>query len=297
MANAVFTTKVNPVYDDLPELRYHFPKTYLNQAKESVGSFIIYYEPRREGKELSGRAGRQCYFATARVDRLEPDPKNEGHYYAFMTDYLEFTHPVPFREGDFYFESNLRKEDGSTNKGRFGRSIRTIASVDYELIIGRGFPNQKEDYVRPDEKVNLEIAYDVKRESRTRLVTRTFRDRKFTTVIQEAYHKACAMTGLSILNAKGDCEVEAAHIKPVKDNGPDSPRNGIALTSSIHWMFDEGLFSISDEGEILVFNKLVPDKIRRLLNPDGRIFLPNKPDWKPHSIFLKYHREKVYKGN
>jgi putative restriction endonuclease len=60
MANAVFTTKVNPVYDDLPELRYHFPKTYLNQAKESVGSFIIYYEPRREGKELSGRAGRKC---------------------------------------------------------------------------------------------------------------------------------------------------------------------------------------------------------------------------------------------
>lgn len=32
MANAVFTTKVSPTYDDLPEVRYHFPKTYLNFA-------------------------------------------------------------------------------------------------------------------------------------------------------------------------------------------------------------------------------------------------------------------------
>jgi hypothetical protein len=26
MANAVFTTKAQPVYDDLPEWKYHFPK-------------------------------------------------------------------------------------------------------------------------------------------------------------------------------------------------------------------------------------------------------------------------------
>ena len=55
MANAVFTTKVNPLYDDLPELRYHFPKTYLGQAEQAIGDLIVYYEPRREGADLSGR--------------------------------------------------------------------------------------------------------------------------------------------------------------------------------------------------------------------------------------------------
>jgi putative restriction endonuclease len=28
MAKAVFTTKIDPTYDDLPEFRYHFPQTY-----------------------------------------------------------------------------------------------------------------------------------------------------------------------------------------------------------------------------------------------------------------------------
>lgn len=71
MANAVFTTKVNPIYDDLTELRYHFPKTYFNQARETVADWILYYEPRREGFDPSGTSGRQCYFATARVERIE----------------------------------------------------------------------------------------------------------------------------------------------------------------------------------------------------------------------------------
>ena len=79
MANAVFTTKVNPFYDDLPEFRYHFPSTYLNQIKQAVGDFIIYYEPRRENANLSGRAGRQCYFSTARVVNIEEDKSLSGH--------------------------------------------------------------------------------------------------------------------------------------------------------------------------------------------------------------------------
>ena len=37
MAKAVLTTKVSPTYDDLPEVRYHFPRTYLNQVSSAVG--------------------------------------------------------------------------------------------------------------------------------------------------------------------------------------------------------------------------------------------------------------------
>ena len=33
MAKAVLTTKVDPSYDDLPEERHHFPRTYLNAVR------------------------------------------------------------------------------------------------------------------------------------------------------------------------------------------------------------------------------------------------------------------------
>ena len=36
MAKAVLTTKVDPSYDDLPEERYHFPRTYLNAVRQSL---------------------------------------------------------------------------------------------------------------------------------------------------------------------------------------------------------------------------------------------------------------------
>jgi putative restriction endonuclease len=32
VSKAVFTTKADPTYDDLPEFRYHFPRTYLRQV-------------------------------------------------------------------------------------------------------------------------------------------------------------------------------------------------------------------------------------------------------------------------
>src|SRR3546814_1463529 len=64
MVKAVFTTKVSPVYNDLPERHYHFPKTYLKQVEAAVGDWIVYYEPRRTTGDVSSSGGRQTYFAT-----------------------------------------------------------------------------------------------------------------------------------------------------------------------------------------------------------------------------------------
>lgn len=33
MAKGAFMTAVNPTYDDLPEVRYHFPQRYLKLAE------------------------------------------------------------------------------------------------------------------------------------------------------------------------------------------------------------------------------------------------------------------------
>jgi putative restriction endonuclease len=105
------------------------------------------------------------------------------------------------------------------------------------------------------------------------------------------------MTGLKMVNGGGRCEIEAAHIRPVEDNGPDSPRNGIALSRTVHWMFDRGILSIADDGLILMAKRLVPDQVSRMLNPDGHILSPNDRTFAPHRVFLRYHREYRFKGD
>lgn len=55
MTKAVFTTNVTPSYDDLSEVRYHFPTTYLNYVRRAVGDYVVYYEPRRSST-VSGAA-------------------------------------------------------------------------------------------------------------------------------------------------------------------------------------------------------------------------------------------------
>ena len=132
MAKGVFTSKIEPIYDDLREERYHFPNQYLNRVREMLNDFIIYYEPRRND-------GRQAYIATARVASIEPDRNKGGHYYAYMTDYIDFTNPVSFRIGDEYLEYDLVKSDGTTNRGRFRHSVRLIPEHEYNLIIQYGF--------------------------------------------------------------------------------------------------------------------------------------------------------------
>src|SRR5258705_10359493 len=93
MTKAVFTTKVTPSYNDLPEVRYHFPRTYLNQVKQAVGDHIVYYEPRRSSVELSSFGGRQSYFGVARVTAGVEDRKLAEHSYALLHNHVHFYGP------------------------------------------------------------------------------------------------------------------------------------------------------------------------------------------------------------
>src|SRR5262249_55612727 len=139
-----------------------------------------------------------------------------GHFYAYVSDYLEFPSPVPFHEGSLYYESGLRKPDGSTNKGRFGRALRLIPSDEYRLICQVGFADPHPLTPLEQEMALAEQPVEYGRTNRIQLLQRPFRDAAFTKVIQRSYRKTCAMTGLSLVNGGGRCEIEAAHIMPVE---------------------------------------------------------------------------------
>ncbi len=299
MAKAVFTTKVTPSYDDLPERQYHFPRAYLNQVNQTVGDYIAYYEPRRATVELSSRGGRQAYYAVARVREVVESKTQPESFYALVDSYLDFDRAVPFAEGDHYYESILRKSDGSTNKGAFGRAVRIVPDSEFDLILRSGFAPVLNGQA-PELATNVpglsepEIPFE--RPIIEMTVSRPFRERSFMYNVRSAYENRCALTGLRLINGGGRPEVQAAHIQPVASEGPDSVRNGLALSGTVHWMFDRGLVSIGDDHRILVSKNHVPEEAVRLLKSDRLIHLPKDPTVYPNPRYLKFHRDKVFKG-
>ena len=300
MTKAVFTTKVTPGYKDLPEARYHFPRTYLNYVRRSVGDHIVYYEPRRPSVELSSVGGRQSYFGVARVVDVVEDRELADHYYARVDDYLDFDRPVPFVEGNEYYKSALKKADGSTNKGAFGRAVRLIPDDEFDRILKSGFAPVLEQGEVVTQRIDApglaEAPVQFERPIVEMTVLRPFRERSFMFNVRKAYSNRCAMTGLRLINGGGRPEVQAAHIQPVASKGPDSVRNGLALSGTIHWMFDRGLISIGDDYKILTAKNHVPGDAVRLLNQNGVIHLPEDQTLYPNAHYLKFHRDNVFKG-
>ena len=295
VTKAVLLHKSGSIYDDVPWERYHFPKrAYLKAMCETVGDWIVYYEPMGSG---ASRKGRQAYFAVAQVDRIEDDPRDSSHAYAFMRplSYQELASPVPMVGDRGHYELALEKPDGTTNGGLRQRAVRRISDLEFNAILRAGFAVPLRAF-QEDKTASISgFAEEQARYERPvieQLLRRPLRDAAFREGVLRAYDSTCAFTGLRIINGGGRAEVDAAHIRPVGDNhgGSDSIRNGLALSKTMHWLFDRGIVAISNEFEILQSPGRLPDQIRGLLNRDGMICVPARPSERPHPDFLAYHR-------
>ncbi len=127
------------------------------------------------------------------------------------------------------------------------------------------------------------------------LSSRSARDQSFARMVKAAYDGRCAISGLDLRNGLGRAEMQAAHIRPVQHQGTDVVSNGLALSATLHWMFDRGLISVGAEHEILVSdNKVSPDVRNRLISPTGRLYLPKNTWDYPHPEYLRFHREHIF---
>ena len=291
MAKTVFTFRRDSPYDDLPEKWYHFPNSYLNAAKNAIGDWIIYYEP--------GRAkGRKAYFATARVTYIEQDKSNEDRHYAHVSNFLAFNTVVPFRNGDFYYESRIRRVDGLPNLGVLQRSVREIPDHEFELILSAGFGEVDTSGLELGNRrfVPQDVPETYNRSIVQRVENRYFRDAAFAKQVKDAYNHTCSITGLRFVNGGGRSEVQAAHIRPVHDQGPDTVKNGLALSGTVHWMFDRGLISISNKFNVLERKTSITAPLLDKFNPDRKLILPRISECAPHKEYLEYHRDVIFKG-
>ncbi|HZL00789.1 MAG TPA: HNH endonuclease [Caulobacteraceae bacterium] len=177
-----------------------------------------------------------------------------------------------------------------------------MPDAEFDLIIAAGFaPLVDAGSLANRPEISLPVGFgdepaNFERPIIERLTRRPFRDAAFALSVKRAWSDTCALTGLKIINGGGRIEAQAAHIRPVEHAGPDSVRNGMALSATAHWMFDRGLVSVAEDFMILTAKAAAPEALSRLLLPGGRIRPPDRPEWRPHPQFLRWHRENVFKG-
>jgi putative restriction endonuclease len=296
MAKGVFLYREDSRYEDRPWAVYQFPDSYLSRASQMVGDWVIYMEP--------VKAGKKGYHAVAKVDRITPDPTTAGMHLAVIdpTSYLDFDHNVPFQSDGDYPERSILNEAGNVS-GRAQAAVRPIPAEDFNRIVGIGLDTHDELLPRTDEEIATatvaeeQARYEFEQDRVQMLTKRTIRDRIFRTRVLKAYDRRCAFTGFQFINGGGRAEVEAAHIKSVGAKGPDVVQNGLALSGTVHWMFDRGLLTIADNSEILLSNHINDvDGVRKILHPNGRARFPDDQCDTPDPAFLRWHRENCFKG-
>jgi len=296
---AVFDTKPISGYDDDRTGHYQFPRRYLSLVKEAVGDWVVLRRPRADGGNLA-------YFAVARVTGLEPDQHMPTLTFARLADYLEFDLTVPWRHEGRYAEQALR-EMPVQQVGIYlrGRSVRSLPDSDFAAIVSAGLSQT----LAPDNAIRLGLVgveeaaqpfefdvvpgFDQVRRVEQMLVNRKIRDANFRRHVCEAYDDRCAVTGLRIINGGGRSEVQAAHIWGVGEGGPDVVQNGIALSGTVHWLFDRHLISLTNEYRLLVSHNKVPAELRVLFERQlDRIHLPKDERLWPHPAYIERHRER-----
>ncbi len=115
----------------------------------------------------------------------------------------------------------------------------------------------------------------------------------FRILITDTYQRRCAVTQEKALPA-----LEAAHIRPVKEEGKHRVDNGLLLRSDIHKLFDAGYVTVTPDYKFRASRKLKDEfdngeEYLRL--SDSGIWLPPNIADRPSREFLEWHSDTVYR--
>jgi putative restriction endonuclease len=115
----------------------------------------------------------------------------------------------------------------------------------------------------------------------------------FRILVTDTSQRHCAITGEKALPA-----LEAAHIKPVTEDGKHRIDNGLLFRSDIHRLFDSGYVTVTPDYKFRASRKLKDDfdngeeYFRLDRNP---IWLPKNSDFKPKREFLEWHSDHAFR--
>ena len=117
----------------------------------------------------------------------------------------------------------------------------------------------------------------------------------FRVIVTEAYHRRCAISGERTLPV-----LDAAHIKPFSQQGPNLPSNGLLLRQDLHTLLDRGYITITNDFNIEVSKRIKEDygngRDYYAYHGHKLIELPKQVQERPSPAFLRWHNENVFLG-
>ena len=140
-------------------------------------------------------------------------------------------------------------------------------------------------------------AYELEFES----VRRLKRDPSFRPAVLHAYRGKCAVCAFDVRLGGKSSAVEAAHIHWHADAGPARVRNGLALCTLHHRLFDRGAFTLSaDDLTIFVAQDAEGTGFDEVLGQfQGTLprVLPQSDFHLPEPRYLRWHHCEVFRGS
>jgi putative restriction endonuclease len=310
MHAVVLESFVGSNYADRPD-SYEFPPQYL-KFFEPLGRgepmVALIYEPRGDRGE-----GRMAYVGWALLETAPEDSgrRNQRRQMLYRVRYADryrgFDRIVPREATGQPLETWLRTipRGRSRNVATFGRAVRPLLEEDLQLILGLGFPNGVERFNVEVPTVHAYAEAITTEERARRLVSAVQREARFRDDVLEAYEHRCALSGLAVGPSPSQAYglLDAAHIRPVGSQGADTVANGLALTPTLHRLFDKGLFTLVYGGsalEVRTSPQLRPEMVTgregfelRLANGlDAAI--PRSVAHRPSREALDYHQSQIF---
>jgi putative restriction endonuclease len=213
------------------------------------------------------------FWSPLKADKTPAEHRLEARYARMPSDFVAFVRDPAFRE-----------------KAR-------------RLLIAKYFPDSAERMslytltalpIPTDEQ----IATDAKEKSPND-AEKQGREVRFRLTVVGAYNYTCALTGYRLTTINGASIVDAAHIHQFAHSRNNDPRNGIALCKNAHWLFDNGLWTLTDDYRVIVaegqFAEAGADQ--KLLGQyhGQKIHLPADAGLCPNPLHLAWHRSKKFK--
>lgn len=310
MRAIVLESFVGSNYADSPD-SYEFPPQYLRHFDPLTRGepiVAVIYEPRGEQNQ-----GRMAYVGWALL-REAPTPSGRAskrgqplYRVRYSERYREFDRVVPREATGEPIETWLRglPRGRGRNVATFGRAVRPLIEPDMELIFSLGFPNGvNRALIEPDPSHQFAEALTTDERTR-RLVNAVQREAGFRDDVLAAYLHRCAISGLSVgpSPARAQGLLDAAHIRPVASQGADSVSNGLALTPTLHRLFDRGLFTLTYRGldlEVRTSPRLADEMIvgregfALRIHSGLQLALPEDPALRPSPEQLEYHNSQIF---
>jgi len=126
------------------------------------------------------------------------------------------------------------------------------------------------------------------------------REIRFRLNVVAAYNYTCALTRYRLTTISAGSIVDAAHIHQFADSRNNDPHNGLALCKNAHWLFDNGLWTLTDDYTVIVaagrFSEESPEQTPLGAYQGKEIHLPRDRALWPNPVHLAWHRKHKFQS-